>query len=515
MFDPTRSTPPTLAQSERRREALAALVAAIVRNVQDGILIVEEGGRIASLNGALARMAGIDEAAAVGHPASSLIGWNGEQAETRTALDCDLTLHTAAGRQVLKAVILPVERESGRFWRLVVLQRPSEQRAVPILNEFERRVVAALRTHADGGPPPGASGQVEVIMLDAVKQRLGPRWRIISERVMTLATTMINQRLGSGETFARIADSSFVVSFLGATRDEAASRARAIANDITQQLLGDAEAAEGFVVRGSAEPVPETAELAPVQAPAAPLDPRLEASRRDFDSKVQAVAADVLRDARLEPRQVRRQGGQPSGLMLGALDNASLNRIAWLQRAGAQTPAVGLLVLTRVIELLYRTLGSLDQVPPVYLVPLPFATLNDRAGMEQFLALARPLPPALRQQMIFVLTELPRDLVRQRQAEVAQRLAPFCRRVGLGIADLDDSFVAYEEVHPTGLMIPWSADLSAQMQRDGDRLRKLIAHAHQNRCRVLIDRVADEAERQWLDQEFGIDLAVDSPAAGP
>ncbi|MCF4166896.1 hypothetical protein L2U69_14685 [Zavarzinia compransoris] len=506
-------------RGDRGSQTLAAAFSAVVRHVDDGIVIVDDDDRIASINRFLARAAGVAESEAVGRRASSLIGWTEADATTAKPLTTSVVLRTDQGDRRCAAVVLPVERENGGRLRIVIVHEPAEP-APAALSDFERRVLDILRRQRATGPAAGTSGHIEVIMIDAVKQHMGPRWRTVSERVMGVAATMIEQRLALGEACTRIADTSFIVAFATRDLDEAARRAEAIAADILTHLLGDSEAAGNFVVNASAAPLDEW----PVGDPSvgggtlrhaeAGLDLRIAASRDSYRERVARGIAALIRDAGLSCRVVLRQG-RASGLLLAELDAASLAAEAGLRQAGVfprTHPEVGLLRLTLSIDRLYRALDEIHGPPPVMVVPLSFAMLSDRHGVEQFLALARPLPPALRRQLILMVTGLARDTPRSRLTDIAQRLAPFCRRVSAAIDGLDDAPIDYPDFRPTGLLVQWTPDLAQEIRQNGDRLRRLSARAHRHNCLIVVQGAADALDRKRLEAEFAVDLIVDEAA---
>lgn len=497
--------------TDRRRQEMAAALSAVVRHVDDGIAIVDDAGRIASINPHLALRAALNGAALIGKPAAELLVWTPEEATTRETRHASLALITDSGRIRCEAMILPIERHGGGLLHIVILHLPDG--GIPTtLNDFERRVISALRGSLHNAPARGVSGQIEVVMIDAVRQRLGPRWRQVAEKVMTIAANMIAQRLEPGETFARIADSSFVVAFATTSLDVAALRAQAIAEDILRHLLGDADA-EGVSVLGSAEPLPGA--LPPGAAstdPASVLASRVAAGRSQYETRLASAVAALLRDARLQPRPIIRRGGQPSGLVLAALDNQTQDGLDNLRRAGVfprTHPESGLLPLALTVDRLYRTLDAPETPPPVHVVPLPLSLLDDRAGFDQFLALARTLPESLRRQLILMITEIGRDTARPRLTDIARRVAPFCRRVGLALDGLDDLAIAYDEIHPTGLRLTWGPALAALAAREPERLQRVIDNAHRQRCLVLIQGVLAPEERALLEDRMAIDLTVD------
>lgn len=503
-------TPMDAETVDRRRQDMAAALSAVVSHVRDGIAIIDEAGRIASINPPLARHMAKDIAALIGRPAGELLGWSEAEAATTTPLSTSLDLITESGRVHSEARILPIERQGGTL-RIVILHLPTAGDRFA-LGDFERRVLTALGRSLHRGPSRGLSGQIEVIMVDAVKQRLGPRWRVVAERVMTTAATMIGQRLDPGETYARIADTSFVVAFNTSNIEEAAGRARAIAADILHHLLGDADAA-GIAVLGSADPLPDTPP--PPPDPAVPgagiLEARIAAGRNQFQSRTGAAVARLLSEARLDARPILRRGGQDSGLVLAEADADTRAGLASLRQAGVfprTHPETGLLPLALTVDHLYRMIDGPNAKVPVHVVAVPLLLLDDRTGLDQFLALARPLPEALRRCLILMISDIGRDSARPRLTDLARRVAPFCRRVGLAIDGLDDGAIAYDDIRPTGLRIAWSPALAATLAREPERLRRLVDNAHRHHCLVLVQGPLSPEERGQLEDQIAIDLTV-------
>ncbi|PWR24327.1 PAS domain S-box protein [Zavarzinia aquatilis] len=504
---PPAMPPPEAEPSDRHRQEVAAL-SALVRHVRDGIVVIDEAGRIASINPYLARRAGLEAAAMSGRPAAELLAWS--EAEATATVPRAANLDLVAGGKTLRceAMILPLAREGDEWLRIVVLH-PPEAGAPPGLSDFERRVLAALGRTLDRPPPGGVSGQIEVIVVDAVKQRLGLRWRAVAERVMTTAATMIGQRLDAGETFARVADTSFIVAFRTTSVEEASGRARAIAEDILRHLLGDAETA-GIAILGTADPLPGTVAATP--SPAAILEARIADGRDQYRQRLAATIARLLREARLETRPIRRRGGQESGLVLAGTDGATSNGLALLRQAGVfprTHPETGLLPLALVVDRLYRSLDGAGARVPVHVVPVPLSLLDDRQGLDHFLALARPLPEALRRCLILMISDIGRDAARPRLTDLAQRIAPFCRRVGLAVDGLEDGAIAYDDIRPTGLRLLWTPALAAIAQREPERLRRLVENAHRHHCLVLVEGALTAEERVLVEDQLAIDLTVD------
>ncbi|MDD3445054.1 MAG: hypothetical protein PHS60_06565, partial [Zavarzinia sp.] len=463
--------------------------------------------------------AGISESDAVGRLASSLIGWSPAEAETQEAVATTILLRTTVGERRCPAVILPYVREDGVRLRIAIIHVAGS--AVGALSDFERRVLEALRRDGIRTLGEGISGQIEVIMIDAVRQRLGSRWRVVSEKVMTVASTLIRQRLRPGETHARIADTCFVVAFATPDLEEATRRAEAIAADILSHLLGDAETAGGFIVKGGAAPLPDWP-ASPDGAPPDPqvgpgLDLRIAASRDAWREKTARGIAALIRDAGLETRPVLRRGAN-SGLYLVDLDHESRINLEALRRAGvfARThPEVGLLPFALAIDRLYRTVDGDSGTAPILVVPLPLALLQERQGMEQFQALARPLPPGLRRQLILMVTGIARDTPRQRLTDIAQRVAHFCRRVSVAINGLEDGPIAYQDIRPTGLLIQWTDDMAREVARNDEPLRRLIDNAHRHHCLVVAQGRPGTGAPMPPESEFPIDLTIDDPDRAP
>ncbi|MCW0182271.1 MAG: PAS domain-containing protein [Zavarzinia sp.] len=504
--------PPEAEKIDRRRQEMAAALSAVVRHVRDGIVIIDEADHIASINPHLAGRAALDVAALIGRPASDLLGWSELEATTTEPLPARIDLITESGRLPCEARILPILRNERDILRIVILHLP-EAGAASGLGDFERRVLAALGRNLDKTPPEGVSGQIEVIVVDAVKQRLGPRWRVVAERVMTTAATMISQRLDPGETYARIADTSFVVAFKTTSIEEAAGRARAIAADILHHLLGDAEAA-GIAVLGSADPLPEAApaETGSPPVPAGILEARIAAGRDQYQQRIAASIARLLREARLETRPILRRGGQDSGLVLSEPDVPTREGLAMLRQAGVfprTHPETGLLPFALTIDRLYRMIDGPGAQIPVHVVPVPLILLDDRQGLEQFLALARPLPEALRRCLILMISDIGRESARPRLTDLARRIAPFCRRVGLAIDGLEDGAIAYDDIRPTGLRIAWTPALATIVAREPERLRRLVEKAHRHHCLILAQGSMTPEERSFLEDQMTIDLTVD------
>jgi hypothetical protein len=106
-------------------------------------------------------------------------------------------------------------------------------RAPDPVRPSDKAQAAALR------PETVSAGKLQVVSLAAIKDRLGDRWQRASERIRARLEDALRQRMGPGDLFLPLDDTSFVVVFANRSKEQAQLECYAAARDVLAKLFGD------------------------------------------------------------------------------------------------------------------------------------------------------------------------------------------------------------------------------------------------------------------------------------
>jgi hypothetical protein len=86
-----------------------------------------------------------------------------------------------------------------------------------------------------------ASGYLRLLSLDALRERMGPKWQSRADHIRFIAEGVIKRHLTKGQTYYQATDSAYVMVFDFDVEDRAEHVCRAIGREIVQRLLGASE----------------------------------------------------------------------------------------------------------------------------------------------------------------------------------------------------------------------------------------------------------------------------------
>lgn len=99
---------------------------------------------------------------------------------------------------------------------------------------FEARMRELLETQRTG-----AAGKLQLVGLEAIKQKMGDRWDEIADKARRIAESVIERRLAPGDVFAPYETDGFLVLFVDLSEEQARFKATAIAQEIHDLLMGE------------------------------------------------------------------------------------------------------------------------------------------------------------------------------------------------------------------------------------------------------------------------------------
>lgn len=137
----------------------------------------------------------------------------------------------------------------------------------PLAPDFAYRLQGfALAWLAQPGARP--MGYLQVVDLDQVRRHFGRRWPGLCERVLQIAETTLESRLGPGDLYLVVSESLVWVLALGEERRDIEVRGRLFASELTRRLCG---ALPGGIAVGFSTRLVDFRALAAVQEPVALL----------------------------------------------------------------------------------------------------------------------------------------------------------------------------------------------------------------------------------------------------
>ncbi len=383
------------------------LLAAVLALMDETVVVSDHDATIIVANPAVERTLGWTPAALSGSPLAMLL----EQLPAggkppRLPPDGPATARCADGSTTtlhLRSASVQVPGE--RSYRVCVLGRPEP---APM------RVVA---------------GQVQLVGLERVRTKLGPRWPEVAERVFQGAEAIIRRRLGRGDVLSR-RDDGFLVCFSGLGESEAGFKAAALCEEIARRLIGegDGEAARAvsFVAAVSLDPDEAGAGEATV---ARVLHRKLDAARAQSQERARELLMDAARRASVLREPVFSIAGKRADMALARFDDGvggKLDRLARSCWDGDELDLAAEHALVTIGTALAATASGPDGVGDLLLLPVRTELLLHRRVMEQVGALLQPVPRALRDRLAIELlgsAEPPAP----RLGELAQALAGLCR----------------------------------------------------------------------------------------
>jgi GGDEF domain-containing protein len=296
---------------------------------------------------------------------------------------------------------------------------------------------------SSAGSAPVVAGKLQLVGLDAVRERLGDRWPEMAERTFALAERVIQKYLQPGDIVRRSTDDGFLVFFGRLSESEAQFKARAIGDEIREKLIGDLpEMASAQVAAFAGSVAINEAEAESEETIVEALGRRLEEERklREQTSRDQAKAA--LKTAKAVFVPVQTEHRQSAPILAASAPKALRDSVETLRSLG-HTPfslETEVFLLANAGERILAELGK--PTSDLIVVPVRVETLSQPRDLEAWLNVARTLGDAGRRQVIAEVTEVPRDIAAARMRDITMRLSTLFRTVAFELPVGDSGFVS-------------------------------------------------------------------------
>jgi hypothetical protein len=321
----------------------------------------------------------------------------------------------------------------------------SSQLAAPSASTFTIRHLDSLLDQI-AHPKLLAEGQVNIISIFAVREKLAERWERSCDNIYDRTEKQIARQLGVSDYHCRIAETEYLLSFPGDTRQSAQLRCMRILQELLELFLGkytmeqiDIRAVtgrQGDVLTAEAVDVTMLNNMsAPSSAPspaAAPLGTAIARAPRPTLAPVTIGTRTLHLDFEFRPLWDLRHD---------AISSFSLNAIAETDQSRAlgeacaersqlnpdELMAIDLAAAKYGLETLTYLFGRKSRF--ILHLPCSYETLASSRARPQFLEAIKSFAPELRRYIAFELYDLPAGVPQSRLSALVTMLNPFGRGV--------------------------------------------------------------------------------------
>lgn len=361
---------------------------------------------------------------------------------------------------------------------------------------------AKIRALSKQEPGTATFGRLQLVGLQAVREKLGERWETALERVQAVAESVIRRRLSDSDSFRRGPDDDLIILFGELTGEEAWFKAKAIEQEIHERLIGcegesvlEALDVDFATLSEAAEVASQTHDLdLPLADGDAALDldslvaKRLAQASQSMRQRAQDDFALLERRWRVIARPINVNSSAPARFAIADVDEKTHQILGRLLPVIRHEPEelvkLDLLALASAASFL----GEEEQDQTLLAVTIHAASVIDGAALNHFSKACVQMSPALRDRLILVLDDLPDDWSPAAMAEVLRRLRDFSRlqALKLKLPRLDGQHLRAARVP---LLMANYAPTAALLRREPQQLRGFLADLRDSGTRLLVDRV--------------------------
>ncbi|MBK1837208.1 hypothetical protein JHL17_07265 [Azospirillum sp. YIM B02556] len=379
------------------------------------------------------------------------------------------------------------------------------------MQAFERRLKVLLTQ-----PQLLSAGRIHMLNFDTLRERLGPAWSELRDRVHSAADRIINRHISDRDVQFRSGDGEYIIVFAALSRSAASLVCAKIAEELYRLFVGDPKLADITVATAVGavdgkllfEHASVAELLSAVEQTAVPAGPTAQAA-----DPPAASTASIGTSAAGGPEEQRK-------LNLSALEMAQIGimyRPLWdvgrqvistymctpVRRFPDGTSVEGMLALSAIadpqqlakidIDTLADTVEILDELfrnkfRLMVSVPVCFETLAARRSRQDFLAICQSVPDYLRPFLIFEFLHFPTGVPSGRMGELVNEVRPFCRWTFLRVECRQQSFASLSGTGLTGLttMITSDRSMEARLMEDMNSFVAAAERANLKTCIVGI-----------------------------
>jgi hypothetical protein len=333
-----------------------------------------------------------------------------------------------------------------------------------------------------------AGGCAQILALEPLRIRFGPRWPSIRDKVHTVIGLCLERGLGDADAYVPLGDDLYLLLFGRHDREQGATRARLIAADATARLFGTNPGGTCIAVR----PLP----LAPAAVvegatSAEALVERIAEAERPIESRERRLWRELLPGLRpcYAPVLSLRKG--LVSIYRAELVDARGTPAAELleERQGqALRPELDLCLLHHARRALPGLAGRGRK--PLLMVPVHYDTVAGMGPRRPYVGLCRRLPSNAWRRLVIELVGLPESLPHRRVQEIVGYLKPFAAGVVCRGAAVPARPERFAHCGVVGLALE-AGTLPEHVDGAFDRLRMLAEAARRHRLESMLLGIED------------------------
>ncbi|HVZ01132.1 MAG TPA: PAS domain S-box protein [Dongiaceae bacterium] len=421
--------------AEQQREMTQDLLASLFGAIDVPLIVVGEGGTVMMSNVALQNALGWSLLDTTGKPLANLVA-----PEDRPRLDA--LLKGATPQPQTEQVLLQHRSGVQVQGKVQITRVKSPNRQSYLVAKIETGGANAeadsLRRHTNR---PVVAGKLQLVGFSALREELGPRWTELNERVFAIADQVIRKHLQPHDICQRSGSDGFLVFFDQLDETDAQAKAVLIGEEVRRRLMGELpEGVEMQIAAYAARVSVPAGENQSEQSLLAAFSQRLEHERQRQEANAIQTVRQLLESAKPAFQRIETTDRQPAPLVMARLPGELREAIATLSSLGQPAYSVEADAFTlagagaHVLANLAR--GTL----PLILVPVRFCNLATRRDIEAIVKTARSIGDAGKGQIAIEITEVPREIIRSRLADMAMRFAPLVRAIAFELPTTDQAF---------------------------------------------------------------------------
>lgn len=350
------------------------------------------------------------------------------------------------------------------------------------------------------------SGNIHLIGMQRIRDKVGEEWPRIAERAMDVANRCIARACGPDDLFITYDELSFLIIFANLSKEQAQIRCMEIVEDITRRLLGEGASPEttevstgvfetdgtlifnainknDLIARMTGQvtdeiPAPPEIEEAAAEAPIDDSPPDYSPFQIDRQKALASIRVLYQPMWNLRHKAIVSYFGTAS-----ARNVFSMNLWDDMVRRSFSHVLTPVEVDILVAHIAMRDFAKRIAQGPRLMIgwPVHYETLATRNFRNLFIEFCREIPEDVRQLLILELDGLPKGTPNSRVLEIVSVLRPFCRVVNVRVAPDFNRFEVFNGSQIGGV----GFSLSGLPLRDSQRM-------------AMMDRFVGDASRAGL-----------------
>ncbi len=458
------------------------LLTAVFMSMPSAVAITDEKLDVVTANSSFLRLLGMASSQIEGHDIGSVIAFS----------DRDATINALRGGPGSYATTARIRTRGTLPVTITTVNEPG----------FKQFRIVSIAEQPAAAPPPKhvvVAGKIQLIGLEEVRTALGARWQSHADRVLAIAERAIRRRLTPQDVCLPTADSGFVIRFAEGTEDEAALRAAAIAREVRDTLIGESEDIERAAVTAVTQSIEvDQPEKADDPSFYADLEHRLLEAAKSAEGRARDDLRELQRTSKLDLSPLFDRDRRPVPILYAGRPRPMQDRIdralSIIPPSKAADYDFDVLLLTEVGEAVLEQ--QRQGLARAVVVPLDYAVCATKRRLDAYVRACRALHQTVRQSLIFVITNLPKNLAQSRLQELVALLQPFAKMVGVAPAELDA--VPTDLINARiGMVVFQAARLADWSRSEQAKIRRICQRIQVSNVRLLAVDARTEADAEF------------------